>query len=252
MVAVDLLFAVFVGLQLAYLFGGRDTMALAGLGYAEYARRGFFELVLVAVLAGGLVVTLDLAVGRRSRAVLAGSLVLLGLTAVVLVSALVRLRLYQAAYGWTELRFVVLAAIGWLAVALVAAAVLLLTRRTRWVLHVLGIMVLVTLAGMNVVGPQQFVTERNIDRAIDPSLVAPGGRTGLDAGYLVGLGDEAVIPIVAAWDRLGAPDRAALARALVARRTELAADRSLQGWPAWNLTRARARAALGGFDATPR
>ena len=59
----------------------------------------------------------------------------------MLVSAFARLRLYQSMYGWTELRFVVLVAIGWLAVALAVAAGLLLARRTRWTLHVLGIAV---------------------------------------------------------------------------------------------------------------
>jgi len=249
LVIVDLLFAVFVVLQLAYLFGGRDTSAMAGMTYAEYARRGFFELVLVAVLAGLLVVTLDLSVARRSRVQLAGSLALLGLTAVVLVSALVRLRLYQAMYGWTELRFVVLTAIGWLGVALGVAVVLLLTRRTRWTLHVLGIGVLVTLGGMNAVGPQAFVTERNLERAIDPSLVPAGGRTGPDTDYLLQLGDEAVVPVVDAWDRLGAADRDALAPALDRRADQLATDPSLQGWPAWNLTRERARAALATWGA---
>jgi len=249
LVVVDLLFAVFVGLQLAYLFGGNDTRAMAGMTYADYARRGFFELVLVAVLAGMLVVTLDLSVARRSRVQLGGALVLLGLTAVVLVSALVRLRLYQAMYGWTELRFVVLVAIGWLAVALAVAAGLLLTRRARWTLHALGIGVLVALVGMNVVGPQAFVTERNLERAIDPTLVPEGGRTGLDTEYLGQLGDEAVVPVVAAWDRLGAADRDALAPALEWRKEQLATDPTLQGWPAWNLTRERARTALGAWEA---
>ena len=250
LVIVDLLFAIFVGLQLAYLFGGNDTRALAGMTYAEYARRGFFELVMVAVLAGMLVVTLDLAVAHRSRLQLGGALVLLGLTAVVLVSALVRLRLYQAMYGWTELRFVVLVAIAWLAVALAVAAGLLLTRRTRWTLHALGIGVLVALGGMNVVGPQAFVAERNLERAIDPSLVPEGGRTGLDTDYIVQLGDEAVVPVVAAWTRLGAADRDALAPALEWRQDELATAPELQGWPAWNLTRERARAALVAWEAT--
>ena len=54
-------------LQLAYLFGGRDTLAVARMTYADYARHGFFELVAVAVLAGLLVVCLDLAVRWRSR-----------------------------------------------------------------------------------------------------------------------------------------------------------------------------------------
>jgi hypothetical protein len=250
LVVVDLLFAVFVGLQLAYLFGGRDTLALAGLTYAEYARRGFFELVIVAILAGTLVVALHAAAADRSRIVLGASLVLLGLTAVVLLSALLRLRLYQEAYGWTELRLVVLTAIVWLGVALAIAMVLLVTDRTRWILHALGIAVLVAVGGMNLVGPQAFVAHRNLDRAIDPSLVPPGGRTGLDARYLSELGDEAVEPIVDAWDRLPPADRLALAPVLVARGAALDADRSLQGWPAWNLTRERARAAIASWRAS--
>jgi hypothetical protein len=244
LIVVDLLFAVFVVLQLAYLFGGRDTLALSGITYAEYARRGFFDLVMVAFLSGTLVVAIDAAAGRRSRVLLAASLALLGLTAVVLLSALLRLRLYQEAYGWTELRFVVLAAIGWLAVGLAVAATLLVLRQTRWILHALGIATLVAVALVNVVGPQAFVTERNLERAIDPLLVPAGGRTGLDAAYLVELGDEAIEPIVDAWPRLPSGDQVALAPLLERRAAELATDPAVTGWPSWNLTRERARAAL--------
>ena len=55
----DALFAAFVTIQAAYLFGGRDTLARSGMTYAEYARRGFFELVAVAVLTLALVLVLD-------------------------------------------------------------------------------------------------------------------------------------------------------------------------------------------------
>ena len=249
LIVVDLLFVVFVILQVAYLFGGRDTLATAGLTYAEYARRGFFELVAVALLAVALVVTLDLSVGRRSRVRVGASLVLLALTAIVLVSAFTRLRLYQDAYGWTELRFVVAVAISWLAAALAIVAGLLLTRRTAWTLHALGILLLVTLGAVNVVGPQAFVAERNLERAIDPSLVPPGGRTGLDAGYLELLSDEAVPPIVAAFDQLTVADQLRLIPFLAWRADELRTSPELQGWPAWNLSRERARQSLAAWAA---
>ena len=43
---LDLLFVAFVAVQIRYLFGGADrVVSTAGLTYAEYARRGFFELV---------------------------------------------------------------------------------------------------------------------------------------------------------------------------------------------------------------
>lgn len=249
LLALDMLFAVFVALQLAYLFGGHDTAAAAGLTYAEYARRGFFELVAVAALAGAVAVGLDVGVRRRSHMQLGAAVGLLALTLVVLASALVRLRLYQDAYGWTELRFVVLVAIGWLAVALVVTAGLLAARRTRWTLHVLGVLVIVAVAGMNAVGPQAFVAERNLGRALDPSLVPPGGRTGLDEAYLTSLGDEAVPAVVASLDRLpDAGDRMALERFLGRRAWALATEPALRGWPSWNLARERARAALAGRD----
>jgi hypothetical protein len=250
LVAVDALFAAFVVLQLAYLFGGHDTLAVAGMTYADYARRGFFELVAVAVLAGTLVVCLDLAVRWRSRAQLAAGVALLALTGVVLASALVRLRLYQDAYGWTELRFVVLVAIGWLAVALGLTAWLVATRRTRWTLHVLGILVLATVAGMSVVGPQSFVADRNLERALDPSLVPAGGRSGLDRAYLASLGDEAIPAVVASYDRLPAADRLGLDGFLRRRAADLRSDPTLQGWPSFNVTRERARAALSAWAAS--
>ena len=51
LLVIDLVVATFVGLQLAYLFGGLDTLAAIGMTYSDYARRGFFELVAAACLA---------------------------------------------------------------------------------------------------------------------------------------------------------------------------------------------------------
>jgi len=100
-----------------------------------------------------------------------------------------------------------------------------------------------------VVGPQTFVAERNLERSIDPSLVPPGGRTGLDADYLELLGDEAVPSIVAAVDRLPMMDRLRLTRFLAWRADQLRTAPELQGWPTWNLSRERARQALAAWGA---
>ena len=48
---LDVLFLAFVLVQFRYLFGGAELVQVsATLTYAEYARRGFFELVAVAAL----------------------------------------------------------------------------------------------------------------------------------------------------------------------------------------------------------
>ncbi|HEY8786644.1 MAG TPA: DUF4153 domain-containing protein, partial [Candidatus Limnocylindria bacterium] len=114
LLAIDALFVFFVALQVAYLFGGIDTLNATGLSYSTYARRGFFELIAVAVLAGGLLFAVELVVARRSRLYVGAALTLALATLVIVVSAAYRMQLYQLAYAWTEQRFYALAGIAWL------------------------------------------------------------------------------------------------------------------------------------------
>ena len=241
---VDALFALFVGLQVAYLFGARDTLAATGVTYSDYARRGFFELVAAAALSGALIATIDRAVAARSRAFLVLALTLVALTGVVLVSAALRLRLYQEAYGWTELRFYVYAAIGWLGLGLAALAALLGRDRMRWLAHALGVAALVVVVALNAIGPTAFVAERNLERALDPRLIPSGGKAGLDAAYAAVLSDDAIPAIAAALPSLAPADRSILEPALRLRWTELRTDPAFSAPGAWNLARDRARAAL--------
>jgi hypothetical protein len=246
LVALDVLFGAFVALQLAYLFGGVDTLAAIGMTYSDYARRGFFELVAVVVLVGGLVLGLEAVLAERTRAYVAALLGLLGLTAVVLASSLKRLGLYQEAYGWTELRFYVLAAIVFLAVCLVAAAILVLRDRSRWLPHGIAVAALTVLVGVNVVGPQATITDRNLERALVPSVVPEYGETTLDALYLGGLDADAVPALVAALPRLPASQQAVL-RPLLVDAWSRYVERRDPSWQGWNLARERARNALEGL-----
>jgi hypothetical protein len=246
LIAVDVLFALFVILQLAYLFGGLDTLAATGLPYAQYARSGFFELVWVALLAGALLVTIHGLAARRTAAIVGAGLALAGLTAVVLASAFLRLRIYQDAYGWTELRFYVLATIVWLAIGIGLTIVLLARDRMRWLLHGLAVSAVGVLVAINLVGPARLIAEQNVARLLDPSLVPIDGRSGLDLRYAGLLGDDAVPALVAALPALGGEPRADLLRILDEREQALA-DRSTAGWPSWNLGREMARQALAGL-----
>lgn len=243
LVAVDVLFGVFVALQLAYLFGGLDTLAATGLPYAQYARSGFFELVWVAVLAGGLLAVVHAVAARRTPALVGAGLALAGLTAVVLASALLRLRIYQDAYGWTELRFYVLAAIVWLAMGIAITVVLLARDRMAWLLHGLAIAALVVLIGANVAGPSRVVAEQNVARVLNPALVPVDGETGLDVDYAIRLGDDAIPALIAALPALDAQDRSRLETRLRARQQALQSSHAMD-WPAWNVGRQAALAAL--------
>lgn len=186
--SVDLLFAFFVGIQFRYFFGGQANIHLEGYTYAEYARRGFGELLGVAVISLLLFLSLS-AITRREklfqRRVFSGlGIGLVVLVAVILVSAFQRLLLYEAAYGFTRVRTYTHVFMIWVGVLLLATVVLELVGRQRSFGLALALVAIgfgVTLSLLNVDG---FIVRQNLARAEN------GGE--LDAQYLNSLSYDAV------------------------------------------------------------
>ena len=237
LIAIDLLFAAFVALQLTYLFGGRDTLEASGIAYSAYARRGFFELLGVAALVGAVLFTFDLVVRTRSRVYVVAALVLVALTGVVLASAATRMTLYQEAYGWTELRLYAYAGIAFIAIALAILAVAIVTRGMERVVAPLSGAALAVALALNGIGPSAQVAAANIDRFLDPSALPADAVRDLDLTYLIALGDGAVPAIVERLPSL--PDRERL-RLTGALRVVYATRHDVTSWPSWNWDRARA------------
>ena len=246
--SVAAVFVLFVVLQGAYLFGGRDTLEATGISYAEYARRGFFELAAVAFLAGGLVIGIERFARDRSRLLIGLAIGLVVMTGIVIVSSALRLRLYQEVYGWTELRFYVLATVVLLAIGAVALLAALVADRVRWIGHALiGTALAIGLA-VNMIGPVRFISEQNVARVLNPTLVPPDGRSGLDELYAISLGDDAVPSLVRALGVIDDAGSTFLTHSLRMRLEELRRDQGLNAWQAWNAGRAAARDALEAAD----
>lgn len=234
--ALNLLFATFVGMQLTVLFGTTRWVASAtGLTYAEYARSGFFQLVVVSVFVLAIVAvasgTLDLK--GFDRWLMAGLLGLLCvLTLVILFSALHRLDLYTEVYGLSRLRASVAATIWWLggvfALVLMAGAARL-TRRghARWLPRTLVLMTSASLLAFAVWNPDLRVAETQI---------AVRGVNRIDLDYLGDLGAEAV----PALDRLPEPSRSCVLLDVIAANDLAGPD----PWNGWNLARREARELL--------
>lgn len=239
--AIAALFAFFVALQVAYLFGGRDTLDAAGIPYSTYARRGFFELVAVAGLVAALLFVLDLAVRAKGRAYVASALLLIALTLVVLASAAMRMDLYQRAYGWTELRFYASAAIAYLAIALAVLAWSVARARMEVALQRLVLAALAVALAVNAMGPSETVARASIARYFDPASLPADAERGLDLPYLVSLGDGAIPTIVASLPLLSEGDRG-LAEYDV--RVYELRRRPPSSWQSWNLDRLRAEQAV--------
>lgn len=116
--------ALFCFVQFTYLFGGAEAAAMQG-GWAEYARRGFYQLVLVAAIDLGFVLFCS-ARGGRTVWEKALSLLICALTLVILASAFWRMRLYITAYGLSLLRVMTLWAMAFILLSFVLAAVKIL------------------------------------------------------------------------------------------------------------------------------
>ena len=277
------LFAAFVIVQLRYFFGGDALVqATAGMSYADYARRGFFELVTVSalvlpvLLAGNSLLRRDTPRADAVFRVLSGTL--LTLLAIIMYSAIARMRLYESAYGLSEDRLYATVFMGWLAIVFVWFTVTVLRGRER--LFTAGVLASgwATLIALNVADPSGYVARFNIARA--------GQGKEVDVRYIARLGADAAPALVqylarervtapAGWvipstdsagHALTMPAGSVLERADGARETAdygercEAARRLLHDWgPAvqtdwrgWTVSRARARRVVAGSEAALR
>jgi hypothetical protein len=235
--AVALLFAVFLGLQLSYLFGNAPALAGSGITFAEYARRGFAELSLVATLCTLLILGLEGGARRGSRegAVRALALTLIGLLWILLISAFRRLWLYEEAYGFTTARLYAQVYMAVVAFALLLLAVELLGGLdAKRLLRRTAAAAVLAVSALSFWNHEGWIAQQNIERA------ARGGR--LDVRYLVwDLSVNAVPAIVGSLDR--APLRGALVEAL-RQRYARGSTFSPCRWFEWNLRERQAADAL--------
>jgi len=231
--SVDALFLVFGYFQVAYLFIGGATSPAPGYTYAEYARRGFFELVWVSALTLALILALARWTRRESpgaeRAFRLATTGTVALSLVILASAMKRLALYELALGYTHLRLYTHLFMFALGSVLTWRAVTLWWKPERFALGVF-LTALGSVLALNLINPDAFITRHNIE------LYASRGEVDLE--YLAQLSADAVPELVQGFDKLDPFQRAwALPHLLEKVRGE-------RRWMEWNLADRRARRAL--------
>jgi hypothetical protein len=210
---LDILFAVFVLLQIPYFFGGHQTvLGTPSLTYAEYARRGFFELIGVVGFAIPLLLMIDWLTCREGVAVRVFRLlggVTVGLLVSIMASAMCRLWLYIERFGLTEARLNAAALLVWFGFVLAWFCVSVLGgRRERFAYGaiVVGYCVLLLL---NIGNPGAIVVRTNLARAA-------AGVT-FDARYNATLGADAVPELLAGLAALPEAERDAVSWELLCR-----------------------------------
>jgi hypothetical protein len=189
LILFNALFALQSGLDLVYLWGGASLPG--GMGHAEYAHRGAYPLIVTALLAAGFVLVAMRPGGPAEHSRLIRPLVLawIGQNILLVVSSILRLDLYVAAYSLTYLR---LAALIWM--ALVAAGLLLiliqilLTKPNSWLVTANAATLALVLYGCCFINAPWLVASYNVEHCREVGGTGPN----LDFQYLASLGAQAL------------------------------------------------------------
>lgn len=203
--SVVALFAIFVVIQFQYFFGGETNINVQGYTYAEYARRGFGELVTVAFFALLMLLTLSAVTKRETesqRRIFSGlGVALVVLLLVMLISAYQRLVLYEAAYGFSRLRTYTHVFLVWIGLLLVATIVLEILRKERMFAFAMLVASFGFAVSLPILNVDAFIVNQNIQRELNG-----GEAEDLDSQYFIELSDDAVPVLVNSLRTATLPD----------------------------------------------
>ena len=166
--SLNTLFLLFLIIQVKYFFGGAPNISLEGFTYAEYARKGFFELIVVTVLSLLILWAVENAVpqdGKHRRPFKLLSAFLIIQVFFIMASSFMRLSLYEEAYGFTSLRVYSHSFILWLAVIFIFFLYKIFIDRTeKKFLFNSFISLIIYLSILNIFNPDAFIAKQNIKR----------------------------------------------------------------------------------------
>lgn len=247
---INLLFLSFVIIQVPYLFGGMELVQnTPDFKLAEYARRGFGELVAVSaltlpmLLVGHWLIRKENPFSEKLFRMLA--CIQIGLLFVIMASAVQRLVLLTGnlGYGMTTIRLYPLIFMSWLAIVFVwFGTTVLRNARKHFAWGALWSAFFI-LGATHVLNPDEFIVKTNL-------ALMHEGRA-FDASYNASLSDDAIPVIVNSLDTLGSlseNDREVISQKLQSRYCHGLAEKDFRSW---NFARWHAFMMLDPYSGTP-
>ncbi|GAA5415642.1 hypothetical protein Pryu01_00673 [Paraliobacillus ryukyuensis] len=163
-VLLNSIYVLFVVIQFKYFFG---QAIQADFTYAEYARRGFFELVVVTVINWSmlLICLKFVPIKKQFSGYFMKSMysLLIMASGVMLISAYIRLSMYENAYGFTMDRILAHAFMLFL-IVIFAYTLIRVWLDGISVVHFYFIAGLIFYAALNAINPEQIIVENNLER----------------------------------------------------------------------------------------
>ena len=231
----NLLFLSFVIVQVPYLFGGMELVQnTPDFKLADYARRGFGELVTVSALVLPILLASHWLIRKENPfteklfRVFAG--IQIGLLFVIMASAAQRLVLLTGnlGYGLTTIRLYPMIFMTWLAIVFVWFGLTVLRgARKRFAWGALWSAFLI-LGATHVLNPDEFIVKTNI------ALMREGRE--FDARYNSDLSDDALPALLDSFDVISGNNQQAIIGRIARRYCEKREEGDLRSW---NLSRSR-------------
>jgi len=225
LVAINIVYVLFVVVQFSYLFGAGEGTIPVGSSYADYARSGFFELMVVTtinfVLLMGTLVFSGAERGLLQRINNIMLYILVICSCVMLYSAFIRLVLYEQAYGYTYIRFLVHAFMIFLGILLIIAGLRIhftaIPLAKFYIVLGLSSYVILNYVGMDII-----IAENNMTRYKESGMI--------DESYLRSLSTDAIPTII----QFSKEKNSMLDQYLEEQRMEL--SKRDHDWPSFNLS----------------
>ena len=233
LVVVNMVFALQVGLDLAYLAGGLRLPP--NMTYATYAHRGAWPLLIAALVSAALVLAAFRPDGAAQRSLWARRLVFvwLGQNVALTIAAAWRLALYVNAYGLSSWRLAAAIWMGLVAIGLVLiAARIAVGQSNRWLIDANAgatMIILLCACWLNIGG---IVAWHNIRHCKETG----GDGVAIDLDYLNSFGVEVAPALLWLSEHSRNPDVAKRARAMAVERQD-DAQQLLNDWRSWTWVR---------------
>lgn len=229
LVMLNTVYVLFAAVQFSYFF---SSTLQGGLSYAQYARQGFFELMVVTLINWAVLVSCLKRVEPANGAVkhmmkiMYSALVLV--SGIMIFSAYQRLGLYEAAYGYTTARLLAKSSMLFLVVVFGYTLFRIWIDRLR-LTHFYLIAVLLFYMMLHVINPNQLIVENNLER---------WERTGkIDIEYMDTLGHTGVLGLVQLYEKV--PDYPGLEHLLRVRKHQILSVAG-ETWQSYSLPEKRA------------
>ena len=169
LVSLNVIYLIFCYIQIKSLFMRNTT-----LNYANYARQGFFQLMIVSIIN---LVTILIAKKRQNideiktnKFINYMSLIMIVFTFIIVISAWVRMHFYESAYGYTLLRLLVYCVLITESIMFIPTIFYILDKKVNLIKSYFIIIVVIYIC-MNFANFDNIIAKRNIDRYIETGKI---------------------------------------------------------------------------------